>query len=48
MSKLGVIGNMKYALINGKKTEATKGAKGLCPCCGSELIAKCGEVKITH
>ncbi len=39
---------MKYALINDKKTEATKGAKGLCPMCDSELIAKCGEVKINH
>jgi len=39
---------MKYALINGKKTEATKGAKGLCRYCGSELIAKCGEIKINH
>ena len=39
---------MKYALINDKKTEATKGANGLCPYCDSELIAKCGEVKIHH
>lgn len=39
---------MKLALVNGKKTEATKGAKGLCPSCGSELVAKCGEVKIKH
>ena len=39
---------MKYALICGKKTEATKGAIGFCPGCGSEMIAKCGEVKINH
>jgi hypothetical protein len=39
---------MKYALINGKKTEATKGAKGLCRYCGSEVIAKCGEIRIDH
>ena len=39
---------MKFALVNGEKSEATKGAKGLCPSCGSELIAKCGEVKINH
>jgi hypothetical protein len=39
---------MKFALIDGKKTEASKGAKGLCPSCGSELIAKCGEVKVHH
>ncbi|MBT1695918.1 competence protein [Fulvivirgaceae bacterium PWU4] len=39
---------MKFALINGSKIEATKGAKGVCPSCGSELIAKCGEFKINH
>jgi len=39
---------MKYALICGKKTEATKGATGYCPSCNSEVIAKCGEKKINH
>ncbi len=39
---------MRFALIDGNKAEATKGAGGLCPCCGSELIAKCGEVKVNH
>ncbi|MCZ4410536.1 competence protein CoiA family protein [Cryomorphaceae bacterium 1068] len=39
---------MKYALINGEKTEAANGSRGFCPSCGSELIAKCGEVKINH
>jgi len=39
---------MKFALINNEKTEAFKGAKGICPGCGSELIAKCGNVKIQH
>jgi hypothetical protein len=39
---------MRFALIDGKKTEATKGAKGLCPSCSSELVAKCGEVRINH
>jgi competence protein CoiA len=39
---------MKYALINGDKSEATKGAKGFCSSCGAELIAKCGEVKVNH
>ena len=39
---------MKYALICGGKTEATKGAIGFCQGCGSEMIAKCGEVKINH
>lgn len=39
---------MKFALINNIRTKATKGAKGLCPNCGSELIAKCGHFKINH
>jgi len=39
---------MKYAIINNEKVEATKGAKGVCPSCGSELIAKCGELKVNH
>ena len=39
---------MKFALIDGKKTEATKGAKGLCRLCGSEVVAKCGEVRVKH
>ena len=39
---------MKFAIVNGCKTEALKGAKGICPNCGSELIAKCGEFKMNH
>lgn len=39
---------MKFALVDSIKAEATKGAKGICPSCGSELIAKCGELKIHH
>jgi hypothetical protein len=39
---------MKFALVCGKKTEATKGAKGICPSCGSDLVAKCGKFKINH
>ena len=39
---------MKFAIVNNTKTEATKGVKGICPSCGSELIAKCGELKINH
>jgi competence protein CoiA len=39
---------MKLAFVNGEKTEATSGAKGVCPSCGSELVAKCGEVKVHH
>ncbi len=39
---------MKFALVNGKRTEATKGAKGRCQGCDSELIARCGEIRIHH
>lgn len=39
---------MKFALVENKKTEATKGAKGNCLSCGSEVIAKCGPIKINH
>lgn len=38
----------KYALINNTRSEATKGAKGICPICGSDVIAKCGDVKVHH
>jgi hypothetical protein len=39
---------MKFALFEGNKIEAFKRAKGVCPNCGSELIAKCGEVKVNY
>jgi competence protein CoiA len=39
---------MKFALVNGQKTEATKGARGVCRSCGSEMIAHCGEIKVHH
>ena len=39
---------MKYAIVNDEKIEATKGAKGCCPSCGSELAAHCGDVYANH
>ena len=39
---------MKFALVDNNRIEATKGFKGICPSCGSELIAKCGTIKINH
>ncbi|MEP4545485.1 MAG: competence protein CoiA family protein [Saccharospirillum sp.] len=39
---------MRYAIVNNEKIVATKGAKGACPSCGSDLIAKCGELKVNH
>ena len=39
---------MKYALVDGIKTEATPKAQGKCLCCGAEVIAKCGEKRAWH
>lgn len=39
---------MKYALVNGIKTEAQKGLVGVCPICDGAVLAKCGNVKINH
>ena len=39
---------MKFAIFENSRIEATKGVKGVCPICGSELIAKCGEFKSHH
>jgi competence protein CoiA len=39
---------VKFALVDDKREEAVKGAKGVCPLCASEVIAKCGEKKIHH
>ena len=39
---------MKYAFVNGIKQEASKGINGQCLCCGAEVIAKCGNIRIAH
>jgi len=39
---------MKFAIVDHKKVEATKGVKGICPSCGSDVIARCGEIKVHH
>jgi competence protein CoiA len=39
---------MRFALSNDERIEAIKGAKGVCPCCGNDLVAKCGEIYIHH
>ena len=40
---------MKYAMINSQKVEAKPNLKGaLCPKCKSEMIAKCGSIRIHH
>ena len=39
---------MQYALVDGKRKEPTKGLKGTCESCHSEVIAKCGDIKLHH
>ena len=39
---------MKYALQVEERVEATLKSAGVCPCCGSEMIAKCGNRKVWH
>lgn len=39
---------MRYALDQDRRVEATPGAKGDCPGCGAELVAKCGEKIVNH
>lgn len=38
----------KFALVNGDRTEAQPGLRGTCAFCQSEMIAKCGPVRIRH
>lgn len=39
---------MKYAILNNQRVLPTKGGKGKCPHCDSDLIAKCGDVNRHH
>jgi len=39
---------MKFALVDDIRQEATPGQKAMCPVCGAQCIAKCGERKINH
>lgn len=39
---------MKYAIVDGIRAEASKGANGTCPSCGATVIPKCGELRIDH
>lgn len=39
---------MKFARFGDKRVEATPKAVGVCNHCESELIAKCGEVRVPH
>jgi competence protein CoiA len=39
---------MQIALVDNKRVEAFNNGKGLCPICGSDVIAKCGSRYINH
>lgn len=39
---------MQFALVDEARSEAKSGVKGLCPMCGSAMIAKCGPRIIHH
>jgi len=39
---------VRYALINGSRTLPTPGQRGICACCQSTVIAKCGDINAWH
>lgn len=39
---------MRRALVDGEKLEARPKLRGRCPSCDSEMVAKCGRVKVWH
>lgn len=39
---------MQYALVGGMRAEATPRARGVCPVCENEVLARCGEVNTWH
>jgi competence protein CoiA len=39
---------MRYALVGDQKIEAKPKLRGSCPNCQSEMIAKCGRVKVSR
>jgi competence protein CoiA len=39
---------LQYAIVAGERREATSGARGICPTCGAEMVAKCGPRIIHH
>ncbi|WP_227714488.1 competence protein CoiA [Marinobacter sp. 1-4A] len=40
--------SVRYAFVNGYRVEPKKGLNGTCPCCNSDVIAKCGNFKVHH
>jgi competence CoiA-like predicted nuclease len=39
---------MKFAIVDGVKHTPQKGLKGKCISCGSDMVSKCGDIRIKH
>jgi hypothetical protein len=39
---------MRFAIVNGLQIEPFPRQRANCPCCGRQLVAKCGSVKVWH
>lgn len=39
---------MRFAYVDNQRVEPTKGQVGRCQCCGTEVVAKCGQFKSHH
>lgn len=39
---------MHLALVDGARTPPSPGLSGVCPACGRDMVAKCGDVRIHH
>ena len=39
---------VRYAIVDGKRTEAEPRLRGVCQCCGGQTVAKCGEHVVWH
>jgi len=39
---------VRYAIVDGERTEAQPHLRGVCQCCGEQTIAKCGEHVLWH
>jgi competence protein CoiA len=39
---------MLYALVGGKRVRSNPGSTGVCGCCDSPVVAKCGRINVWH
>lgn len=45
---MAILARMLFALIDGKKSQATPGMRGSCPFCQSSMVPKCGDYVSWH